>query len=96
MLGFMNNSGQFFLFLSKTYVVTTIRTISLSDAVLKRVQNNICFCEGIWKIIPYLTLYPFLSGTLPYAGGKVPGTNIYRIFPAIRQGFCPTRMTSNN
>ena len=23
-------------------------------------------------------------------------TNLYRIYPAIRQGFCPSRMTSNN
>ena len=46
----------------KTYAVTP-QSNRLSEMVLL-MGHNLCFKEVIWKIIPKLSLLPFLSGAL--------------------------------
>ena len=57
-------------------------------AMLKKSRRNLQACTEVGLISEVLN-------RLEAAGDVVAGT-IYRIYPAIRQGFCPSRMISNN
>ena len=61
---------------------------SVIMAMLKKSRRNLQACTEVGLISEVLS-------RLEAAGDVVAGT-IYCIYPAIRRGFCPSRMISNN